>query len=75
MIFKYLSHFGIMKQDLLATGDKDSIVMRSYEAFKDLKQLSLVLGLDKPITISFAEGSGEAIDENESHTEEESEAD
>ena len=64
-----------MKEDLLTTGDKYGVVMCPNQALEDLKQLSLVLGFDKPVSISFAEGTGEAIDEDESNYEEYCEAD
>jgi hypothetical protein len=75
ILTEYLPDLGIVKQDLLATSDQYSIMMRSYKAFEDLQQLPLVLSLNKPIAFSLAEGTGEAIDEDESHAEEESEAD
>lgn len=34
-----------------------------------------MLGLDKPVAVTLAEGAGETIDEDESHEEEECEAD
>ncbi len=64
-----------MKEDLLAAGDKYGIVMCSYQTLEYLKELTLVLGLDKPVPVSLTEGTGETIDENESHEEEEGEAD
>ena len=64
-----------MKEDLLAAGDKYGIVMCSYQTLEYLKELTLMLGLDKPVAVSLAEGTRETIDENESHEEEEGEAD
>lgn len=39
--------------------------MCSYQTLEYLKELSLVLGLDKPVAVTLAEGAGETIDEDE----------
>ena len=64
-----------MKENLLAAGEKYCVVMCSYQTLEYLKELTLVLGLDKPIAVSLVEGTGETIDEDESDKEEEGEPD
>ena len=49
--------------------------MCSYQALEYLKELTLVFGLDKPVAVTLTEGTRETIDEDESHEEEEGEAD
>jgi len=75
LIFKYLPDLGVMKENLLAAGEKYCVVMCSYQTLEYLKELTLVLGLDKPIAVSLVEGTGETIDEDESDKEEEGEPD
>lgn len=49
--------------------------MCTNQALEDRQELSLVLGLHKPLPFSLAEGARKTIDEDEGHYEEQGESD